>query len=319
MSDETTPNETGNPESKKPEAAPEATQQPATETTAAAPAPKVAIGSQRDAADPALRPSKPDAVSDAMVNPVNLRSDAPEEVVEVKVAEVRSSAGLGDDIDAEIEAALGNISMDNVVEETEAADTELELNARVQGTVTKVFKDDVFFKLAGQYEGIAALHTFKEEPSEGDTLEVIVRNLNKEDGLYELTVPGATLSVSDWEDLQEGAVIEAKVTGVNSGGLETLVGSIRGFIPASQMSRYRVEDLTQFVDQKFPCVIVECKPDKRKLVLSHRAVLEREFEEKRKDADGRIRSRPDPRGRRDQADGLRCLCRYWRRGRFDSH
>lgn len=242
---------------------------------------KVAIGSQRDAADVSLRPAKPDAVKDAIVNPVSLRNQQ-SEVVEVKVAEVRSSAGLGDDIDAEIEAALGNISMDDVVEKSDATDTELELNSRVSGLITKIFKDNVFFKLAGQHEGVAALHTFKEPPEEGETLEVTVRGHNKEDGLYELTVPGATLSVSDWDDLEEGAVVEAKVTAVNSGGLEASVGSLRGFIPASQMSRYRVEDLNQFIEQKFPCVIVECNPDKRKLVLSHRAVLEREYEEKRK-------------------------------------
>ena len=273
MSDETTPNENATSEAAD----------PAAQATDAATSPaKVAIGSQRDAADVSLRPSQPDAVKQAIVNPVKLRAGEEEEAVEIKVAEVRSSVGLGDDIDAEIEAALGGISMDDVVDKSEAADTELELNARVTGLVTKIFKDNVFFKLAGQYEGVAALHTFKEEPSEGETLEVTVRGRNKEDGLYELTVPGATLSVSDWDDLEEGGVVEALVTAVNSGGLEASVGSLRGFIPASQMARYRVEDLNQFIDKKFPCVIVECNPDKRKLVLSHRAILEREYEEKRK-------------------------------------
>lgn len=203
-------------------------------------------------------------------------------VEEVAAAEIRSDVGLGDDIDAEIEAALGGISMDDVVQKTEAATEELEISSKVQGTVTKIFKDNVFFKLAGQYEGVAALHTFKEEPSEGDTLTVTVRGRNKEDGLYELTIPGATLNVSDWDDLEEGAVVEAKVTAKNSGGLEASLGSLRGFIPASQVSRYRVEDLEQFIDQKLSFVIVECNPEKRKLVLSHRAVLERENEEKRK-------------------------------------
>ena len=233
MSDETTPNE--NP------TAAEATEQ------TASPAAKISIGSQRDVADTALRPAQPDAVKAAMVNPVKLRVGEEEEVVEVAVAEVRSAVGLGDDIDAEIEAALGGISMDDVVEKTEAAETELELNTRIPGLVTKIFKDNVFFKLKGQYEGVAAFHTFKEEPAEGDTIEVTVRGRNKEDGLYELTVPGATLNVSDWDDLEEGGVVEATVNAVNSGGLEATVGSLRGFIPASQMSRYRVEDLNQFI------------------------------------------------------------------------
>lgn len=270
-------------------AAPEATQvandapttEPSTEQPAAT-GKKVAIGSQRDAADKSLAPSQPKAVADAVSNPVNLRGlDEPEAPI-APPAEVRSQAGLGDDLDAEIAAALGEISMDDVVAKAEASDTELELNTKVQGTITKIFKDNVFVKLTGQHEGIAALHTFKTPPAEGETLTVTVRGRNKEDGLYELTVPGATINVSDWDEIEEGAVVDAKVTGTNSGGLEAALGSIRGFIPASQISRYRVEDMEQFVDKKLQCVVVECNPDKRKLVLSHRAVLEREMEEKRK-------------------------------------
>lgn len=247
----------------------------------AAQASAIAIGSQRDAAVKAL--PKPKAVIDAQANPINLRGGEEEvEVVAAVPAQVRSEIGLGDDLDAEIAAALGGISMDEVVEKTETADSELELNTKVQGLVTKIFNDNVFFKLAGQYEGVAALHTFATPPAEGATLTVTVRGRNKEDGLYELTVPGATINVSDWDEIEEGAVVEAKVTGTNSGGLEVAIGSIRGFIPASQAARYRVEDMEQFVEKKLACVVVECNPDKRKLVLSHRAVQEREMEEKRK-------------------------------------
>jgi small subunit ribosomal protein S1 len=58
--------------------------------------------------------------------------------------------------------------------------------------------------------------------------------------------------------------------------LECEVSRLRGFIPASQISMYRVEDLAQFVDQKLACVVTEANAEKRNLVLSHRAVLERE-------------------------------------------
>ena len=264
-----------------PEVAETTNEAPASEQPSA-PGKAFAIGSQRDTADKSLAPSQPKAVIDALTNPVDLRGIEKPEVAAAPPAEVRSSAGLGDDIDAEIAAALGGISMDDVVAKSEASDTELELNTKVQGTVTKIFKDNVFIKLTGQAEGIAALHTFKTAPAEGETLTVTVRGRNKEDGLYELSIPGAKINVSDWDEIEEGAVVEAKVTGTNSGGLEAALGAIRGFIPASQISRYRVEDMEQFVDKKLQCVVVECKPDKRKLVLSHRAVLEREMEEKRK-------------------------------------
>jgi ribosomal protein S1 len=105
---------------------------------------------------------------------------------------------------------------------------------------------------------------------------VLVSRFNAADGLYELVLPGAAVDVGDWSEVAEGMVVEARVTGHNKGGLECEVNRLRGFIPASQVSMYRVEDLSQFVDQKFPCVVTEANPAKRNLVLSRRAMLERE-------------------------------------------
>ncbi|MEM7784335.1 MAG: S1 RNA-binding domain-containing protein [Planctomycetota bacterium] len=241
---------------------------------------KIAIGSQRDAADKTLAPSKPKAVQNAEANRIKLgKSDEEPEIV---IAPIKSEIGLGEDLDAEIAAALGEISMDDVVAGTEASEKEIEPNTRTKAAVTKIHEDNVFVKLTNQYEGVAALHHFKEPPKEGDLVEIIVRSLNKEDGLYELSVPGAAVGVADWEDIEEGSVIEARVTGSNTGGLEVMVNSIRGFIPASQIDRFRVEDFSQFINQKYQCVVMEVKPEKKKLVLSRRAVLDREAEVQRK-------------------------------------
>lgn len=266
-------------------AAPEANSEAApaaAETSAAAkPARKFSIGSQRDAADKSLTPTQPKAVQKAVANPIDL-SGKPKPEAE-PMAPIMSDTGFSDDVDAEIEAAIGNFSMDEVVETAQASEQEIEPNTRIKAAVTKIHEDNVFVKLSGQYEGIAALHHFKEAPKEGDLVEVIVRSLNKEDGLYELAVPGASVGIADWDDITEGAVVDARVTGSNTGGLEVTVNAIRGFIPASQIDRFRVEDFSVYVNKKLPCVVMEVNPEKRKLVLSHRAILDRENEEKRKE------------------------------------
>ena len=254
---------------------------PAAAATPEQPAkPAMAIGSQRDPANKSLSPSAPKAVQAAVANPISLKEKPAEKIV-VEEVQINSSAGLSEDIDAEIEAALNDISMDDVVSVTETAKQEIEPGTRVKVPVTKIHEDNVFVKLEGQLEGVATLHHFKEAPKEGDMVELIVRSLSGEDGLYELAVPGAAIGASDWEDLNEGDVVEASVTGSNTGGLEASVGALRGFIPASQISRFRVEDFTGYVGKKLTCVAVEVKPEKRRLVLSHRAILDRENEEKR--------------------------------------
>ena len=240
---------------------------------------RVAIGSQRDAA---AKPLQPKAVQTAVTNRIDLGENDATKAKGDDLGEVLSDAGLGDDLDAEIEAALGGLSMDAVVEEATTSEVDIEPGTRVQAVVSKIHNDDAFVKLPDQSEGVAAFHQFKEEPAEGDTVEVIVRGRNKEDGLYELSVPGAAVGGADWDELNEGDMVDAMVTGSNTGGLEVSVGSLSGFVPASQISRFRVEDFEAYHGQKMPCIVVEINPAKRKFVLSHRAVLEREQEEKKK-------------------------------------
>jgi small subunit ribosomal protein S1 len=189
------------------------------------------------------------------------------------------------DLQAEIDEALGDMALnDDSFEQmllgagTDEAEAELELESRQPGTIVKIHEDDVFFSVGARHEAVASLRQFAEPPEIGTKMDVVINRFNTEEGLYEVTVPGASMKVEDWSDLAEGIVVEAHVTGHNSGGLECTVGQIRGFIPASQISIYRVEDFEEYADQKMQCVVTEVNPSRRNLVLSRRAAIERERE-----------------------------------------
>ena len=182
-----------------------------------------------------------------------------------------------DDVDEDLESALGmpGQDMERMLLGT-AGGAELEPETRVNATVVKVHRDLAFFALPGQLEGVCSIRQFSEPPTVGSRMEVVVTGTSQEDGLYELAVPGAAVDVGDWSDLVEGVIVEAKITAHNTGGLECEVNHIRGFIPASQVSLYRVEDFSDYVGQRLQCVVTEANKVRRNLVLSHRAVLERE-------------------------------------------
>ena len=185
------------------------------------------------------------------------------------------------DLEDEINEALAGISMDQFLggdDATVGQATELEPDHRCEATVVKIFRDNIFCRLPGQHEGVASTKNMEQVPEVGTSLNVIVTSFNADEGLYELRLPGTAVHVDDWSDLAEGTVVEARVTGHNSGGLECDVSGIRGFMPISQVSLYRVEDLAQFVDEKFQCIVTEANPARGNLVLSHRAVLERDRE-----------------------------------------
>ncbi len=190
---------------------------------------------------------------------------------------------LSDDLLREFEEAMGSVEMDAILEGSDSGATQaaFEVESQHHGRVLAVSSEEVFVDIGGREQGTVPLRQFVDPPEVGTELDVIVTGFNKEDGLYDLMIPNAASSVENWDDLREGMVVETKVTGHNSGGLECEVNHIRGFIPVSQISLFRVEDLSQFVDERFTCLVTEANRDRRNLVLSRRAILEREKEEAR--------------------------------------
>jgi small subunit ribosomal protein S1 len=193
---------------------------------------------------------------------------------------------LADDIQAELDAELAAADVESLLSGSAGmveGRAELSEGQRLPATVLKIHDDSVFVALGGPDEGAVPFLQFEEEPKIGQSIEVIVRGFNREDGLYACMLPGQTIDVADLSDIDEGAVVEATITKTNSGGLECSVGGADGFIPISQISEYRVEDTEEFVGQKMVCLVTQCNPRQRKLVLSRRAILEREREERRKE------------------------------------
>lgn len=209
----------------------------------------------------------------------------PQAAKKVDVPNVRQQ--LPSDVQAELDATLADADVEAMLSGSAGMpdrDEPLAEGARVHGQVLKIHDDSVFVSLGGPDEGSVPFEQFTDaEPAVGDPVEVMVRGFNSEDGLYVLSLPGQAVEVTDWSDLEEGTVVEVTVTGHNAGGLECKAGGVRGFIPISQVSEYRVEDLSEFADQKMVCLVTEANMNRGNLVLSRRAILEREREEKRRE------------------------------------
>lgn len=200
-----------------------------------------------------------------------------------KVAVPSTRNALPQELEDELAAAFGGEDIDKMLvgDPLSQVGRTLSEGQRVQAKVMKSMNDAVFVSLGGPDEGVIATEQFDVVPEDGTQVEVVVRGYIPDEGMYEVTLPGKSVEVSDWDDIAEGEVIEVLVTGSNTGGLECKVGSIRGFIPASQVAEYRVENLGDMVDQKVLCVVTEANQRRGNLVLSRRAVLEREKAEKR--------------------------------------
>ncbi|AZA21754.1 30S ribosomal protein S1 [Lactobacillus helveticus] len=80
------------------------------------------------------------------------------------------------------------------------------------------------------------------------------------------------------KDFEEGNAIEGTVTSSVRGGLLVDVGT-RGFLPASLISNRYVSDLKPYIGKTMKLKITEIDPNKNRLILSHKDLIEEEREE----------------------------------------
>ncbi|KUP07791.1 30S ribosomal protein S1 [Bacillus coahuilensis m2-6] len=166
-----------------------------------------------------------------------------------------------------------------------------EVGEKVKGTVTKVEEKQVLVDVEGsKVDGIipiselSSLHIEKASDAvqDGDVLELIVTKVEEE--LLVLSKRKVDAEKA-WEEMerryQEGEVFEAEVKDVVKGGLVVDLG-VRGFVPASLVEDYYVEDFSDYKNTSLTFKIVELDQEKNRLILSHRAVVESEKEQKKK-------------------------------------
>jgi small subunit ribosomal protein S1 len=192
-------------------------------------------------------------------------------------------ADLDDELEADFEAATAGLAIDDLLVKSTPArvDAPLDPGARVQGTVLSIGADTAFVDLGERRQGALKLVGLDDVPEVGAVLELSVGMRNDEDGLYELAPANRAVSVEDWSQLEAGMIVEARVTAANKGGLECEVAGLRGFMPASLVSTWRVENLEEMVGQTLESLVTEIVPAARRLVLSRRAVIEKQAAEAR--------------------------------------
>ncbi|MFM8497036.1 MAG: 30S ribosomal protein S1 [Planctomycetia bacterium] len=195
-----------------------------------------------------------------------------------RVAVPNLRAALEDDLEEDFQAALEGVAVDDLLVGSVPAKAEATLDpgVRVTGTVVSVGHDTAFVDLGGRRQGALKLVGLDEVPNVGDVLNLSVGGRNDDDGLYDVAPANRAVAVEDWSQLEAGMIVVARVTAANKGGLECEVAGLRGFMPASLVSPWRVENLEEMVGQTVETLVTEIVPAARRLVLSRRAVIERQ-------------------------------------------
>ena len=188
-----------------------------------------------------------------------------------------ASADLDAKLQAEIEAALGDMSLDDMLDVADHPRPSpikgaMELKT---GTIAGIHGSDVFVEFGPKSQGVCPIAQFENPPLIGEKLSFVVDRFDEKDGLLILAREGAVRKAA-WDSIAVGQVIEARCTGTNKGGLEMEVAQHKAFMPAGQVDLRHIDDLSIFVGEKMPCEIIELDRHRGRIILSRRSTLEAE-------------------------------------------
>jgi len=158
---------------------------------------------------------------------------------------------------------------------------------KVKAKVISVSGDFVYIDLSGKSEGAVDLAEFIDKDgtphvSVGDEIEAFF--VAVQDGLMKLTtrVGGySALTLSSIRDsFEAGVPVSGDVKREIKGGFEVTVGGVRCFCPFSQIDLKGGREGGVYPGRTFPFKILEYEEGGKKIILSRRALLEQEKEEK---------------------------------------
>ncbi|NBX38683.1 MAG: 30S ribosomal protein S1 [Flavobacteriia bacterium] len=157
----------------------------------------------------------------------------------------------------------------------------------IQGVVESITKKEVIINIGYKSEGVVPANEFRYNPDlkVGDTVDIYVET--QEDKTGQLVVSHKTARMhSAWirvnDVLRTGEIITGFVKCRTKGGLIVDVFGIEAFLPGSQIDVKPIRDYDIYVGKNMEFKVVKINEEFRNVVVSHKALIEAEIEEQKK-------------------------------------
>jgi small subunit ribosomal protein S1 len=176
-------------------------------------------------------------------------------------------------------------SMEDVYDNTLSTINENEV---VDGAVVVINKREVVVNIGYKSDAVISASEFRynTELKIGDTVEVMVENLEDTDGQLVLSHKKAR-SLRSWErvnsSFENEEVIKGYIKCRTKGGMIVDVFGIEAFLPGSQIDVKPIRDYDQFVGKTMEFKVVKINHEYKNVVVSHKALIEAELEAQKKE------------------------------------
>ena len=158
----------------------------------------------------------------------------------------------------------------------------------VMGTVTDVNKREVLVNIGFKSEGVISVNEFRYNPelNVGDEVEVYIESQEDRNGQLILSHKKARASRA-WDRvnaaLENNEIITGYIKCRTKGGMIVDVFGIEAFLPGSQIDVKPIRDYDVFVDKTMEFKVVKINPEYKNVVVSHKALIEEELEQQKKE------------------------------------
>lgn len=187
----------------------------------------------------------------------------------------------GDEEDQQ--AAQGYDQLMKLVDQTFTKVSEQEI---VNGRVVSVGEKDAVIDIGFKSDGVVSLSEFDRELEPGDQVEVFVDRLEDYHGQLVLSKTKAD-KLRRWQRIEDAyendRIIEGTIVRRIKGGMivELDIGRMEAFLPGSQIDVRPVRDFDAYLEKRMEFKIVKLNPANENIVVSHKALIEKELEAQR--------------------------------------
>lgn len=189
-------------------------------------------------------------------------------------------------------------TMEELLAKTGYAPRGLRRGQEVTGTVISISSKSLVLDIGAKSEGLVIESEFDmakpfiKTLSAGDEIQATVITPEGEGGHVLLSLRQSAQDFV-WKTLEEkresGEEVEVKVEGATRGGLTTSLYGIGGFAPTSHLSGDLADNPQSAVGRNLQVKIIEVDREKQRLVMSEKAVSQKEFLAKQKEVLGGIK------------------------------
>jgi small subunit ribosomal protein S1 len=158
----------------------------------------------------------------------------------------------------------------------------------IDGTVIAMNKREVVINIGFKSDGIVSRNEFRynNDLKVGDSVEVYVESQEDKKGQLVLSHKKAR-ALRSWdrvnEALEKDEVIKGYIKCRTKGGMIVDVFGIEAFLPGSQIDVKPIRDYDVFVGKTMEFKVVKINPEFKNVVVSHKALIEAELEQQKKE------------------------------------